>query len=302
MVLTIHVVRQGGHHYYVHDLVPGRAEGGLVAGEEPGVWCGRRRRLPRTDRPGDVGCLRRRCSRDGTRALGPGPAASAGRPERGRLSTSPSVRPKSVSLLHLLAPREIAEAAGAGHHRPWPTPSTIWGGKASGSGAAAGARSPSCPTTGPVAGGFLHRTSRALDPHLHTHVVVANVAEGVDGVWSGVDGRRLHRPPRSRPVRSTTPVCASSSATGWGRPGSSVLRDSVTSSASTPGLRRLFSQRSASMDEHRHRRGAVRWPGAGPRSPAAVPRRPSGQGPNRHRGCTDGRMEAAGRRLRVRPR
>ena len=38
MVLTIHVVRLGGHQYYVDDLVPGRAEGGLVAGEEPGRW------------------------------------------------------------------------------------------------------------------------------------------------------------------------------------------------------------------------------------------------------------------------
>lgn len=40
MVLTIHVVREGGHQYYVHDLVPGVAEGGRVAGEEPGVWWG----------------------------------------------------------------------------------------------------------------------------------------------------------------------------------------------------------------------------------------------------------------------
>ena len=40
MVLRIHVVRAGGHAYYVEDLVPGRAEGSLVAGEEPGHWWG----------------------------------------------------------------------------------------------------------------------------------------------------------------------------------------------------------------------------------------------------------------------
>ena len=39
-MLRVHVVREGGHHYYVNDLVPGRAEGGLVAGEDPGTWIG----------------------------------------------------------------------------------------------------------------------------------------------------------------------------------------------------------------------------------------------------------------------
>jgi hypothetical protein len=40
VVLKIHVVRPGGHLYYVNDLIPGRAEGSLVAGESPGVWSG----------------------------------------------------------------------------------------------------------------------------------------------------------------------------------------------------------------------------------------------------------------------
>ncbi len=39
-MLKIHVVRHGGHRYYVDDLVPGRAEGTLVAGEAPGTWTG----------------------------------------------------------------------------------------------------------------------------------------------------------------------------------------------------------------------------------------------------------------------
>lgn len=39
-MLSVHVVRDGGFHYYVDDLVPGRAEGSLVAGEEAGSWTG----------------------------------------------------------------------------------------------------------------------------------------------------------------------------------------------------------------------------------------------------------------------
>jgi conjugative relaxase-like TrwC/TraI family protein len=44
-----------------------------------------------------------------------------------------------------------------------------------------------------VAAAFRHRTSRAGDPLLHTHVVVGNVARGDDGRWSALDGRLLYR-------------------------------------------------------------------------------------------------------------
>ncbi|MGB3053231.1 MAG: MobF family relaxase, partial [Acidimicrobiales bacterium] len=45
---------------------------------------------------------------------------------------------------------------------------------------------------GLVAAAFRHRTSRAGDPHLHTHVLVANMAEGADGTWRTLDGRWLY--------------------------------------------------------------------------------------------------------------
>jgi conjugative relaxase-like TrwC/TraI family protein len=46
-------------------------------------------------------------------------------------------------------------------------------------------------TTGAVAAAFVHRTSRAGDPQLHTHLLVFNRAHGTDGRWGGLDGRRL---------------------------------------------------------------------------------------------------------------
>jgi len=40
---------------------------------------------------------------------------------------------------------------------------------------------------------FEHRASRAGDPLLHTHVVVANVTQGPDGRWTALDARPLYR-------------------------------------------------------------------------------------------------------------
>jgi len=48
-------------------------------------------------------------------------------------------------------------------------------------------------TTGYVSAWFTEFTSRADDPQLHTHVVVGNRVQGVDGVWRAIDGRLLYR-------------------------------------------------------------------------------------------------------------
>jgi conjugative relaxase-like TrwC/TraI family protein len=45
---------------------------------------------------------------------------------------------------------------------------------------------------GLVAAAYPHRTSRAGDPLLHTHVLVANLGQGSDGRWTALDGRALY--------------------------------------------------------------------------------------------------------------
>lgn len=45
---------------------------------------------------------------------------------------------------------------------------------------------------GLVAAAFMHRTSRSGDPQLHTHVLMANVAQGSDAKWSAPDARLLY--------------------------------------------------------------------------------------------------------------
>lgn len=43
-----------------------------------------------------------------------------------------------------------------------------------------------------IGAAFRHRTSRAGDPQLHTHVLVANMTRGPDGRWTALDARHLY--------------------------------------------------------------------------------------------------------------
>lgn len=49
------------------------------------------------------------------------------------------------------------------------------------------------PTSGVVAASFRHRTSRAGDPYLHWHVLLANLAEGPDDRWSSLVHPEIYR-------------------------------------------------------------------------------------------------------------
>jgi conjugative relaxase-like TrwC/TraI family protein len=48
-------------------------------------------------------------------------------------------------------------------------------------------------TEGLLAAAFVHRSSRAGDPQLHTHVLVSGRVRCADGVWRALDSRALHR-------------------------------------------------------------------------------------------------------------
>lgn len=130
---------------------------------------------------------------------------------------------------------------------------------------------------GAVAAGFLHRTSRADDPHLHTHLVVANATQGPDGLWSAVDTRRLFR--HAPAVGALYDACLRAELTGrigaaWepGPGGRWVL------AGVDPALCRLFSQRTAGIDEHAHRRAGHPGGEALRRTAAVVDRPPKATG------------------------
>ena len=262
-MLKVHPVRGEGYRYYVDDLVPGRAEGTGVAGESPGVWTGPGATVLGLDGRVDPEAFRRVL--DG---VDPRSGARLRRPQGARTVSGFDLTfcaPKSVSLLHLLAPTEIAVQAGAGHHAAVDEAVGYLAHAATGVVRRQGRVRELRASTGPVAGHFVHRTSRALDPHLHSHLVVANVAQSVDGRWSALDSRRLfvHAPAvqavyhaRLR-LELTTRLGAA-----WAVPPNG-MGDVV---GVEPRLQHLFSTRSASMAEYDHARGRSGAGGAGGRT------------------------------------
>jgi conjugative relaxase-like TrwC/TraI family protein len=261
-VLKLHVVHVGHHGYYVEGRQLGHADDFDLAVESPGKWTGPGANslgLRGTVEPETFGRVMDGFEPDSGRRLriGRGPASVAG-------FDLTFCAPKSVSLLQALAPREIAHEAGAGHDAAVAEASAYLSRHAIGVRRGAGGSLRLLPSTGMVAGDFRHLTSRALDPHLHTHVVAANVAQGVDGTWSAADGRRVfaHAPAASSiyQARLRWELSERLGAAWEVRP--SGLGDVV---GVGNGLRRLFSQRSAEIEEfvaRRHGGAPGRHPGA----------------------------------------
>jgi conjugative relaxase-like TrwC/TraI family protein len=99
--------------------------------------------------------------------------------------------PKSVSVLFGIGEREVRVAVRQAHDRAVREAlAYLEGSAAFVRGGPAGVEV--MPADGLVAAAFRHRTSRVGDPQLHTHLLVANLARGIDGRWSALDGRRLY--------------------------------------------------------------------------------------------------------------
>ncbi len=249
-MLRMQVVRTAGVPYYVRDLVPGTAEGTGVAGESLGVWSGRGsavlgvRGVVRTDDFTSVFA--------GRDPVGERPLRTAGGARAVAGVDLLFGAPKAVSLLHLLGPRELAEATGVAHEAAVADAVGYLERVGLGVRRTRGGVTRRLPATGAVAAGFVHRTSRALDPHVHTHFVAANIAQGVDGVWSAVDTRRLFLHRRCVEAVYDTSLrwhLTERLGVAWER--GHAGRWAVV--GVDPVLTRLFSQRTASIDEHAHR-------------------------------------------------
>jgi conjugative relaxase-like TrwC/TraI family protein len=96
--------------------------------------------------------------------------------------------PKSVSLLHALGPADAVVEVRRSHEQAVAGALGYLERHAAAVRRAGVARR----AEGFVAAAFLHRTSRADDPHLHTHLVVANLAPDAGGRWSALDARPLY--------------------------------------------------------------------------------------------------------------
>jgi conjugative relaxase-like TrwC/TraI family protein len=100
--------------------------------------------------------------------------------------------PKSVSVLYGLADQPVSDAVAEGHRAAVSAALDYVEDRALGVRRGIGPERTVERLEGAFGAAFLHRTSRALDPHLHSHVVVANLGRGPDGRFSALDGRGIY--------------------------------------------------------------------------------------------------------------
>ena len=188
MVLSIGKTRLSGEGYYLAAVAEGVDEYYRGVGEAPGRWTG-------TAAPG-LGLDGEVVAED-LHAVWAGQHPSTGEalarfPGREIAGYDLTFRaPKSVSLLAAFGDPDTARAVTAAHEAAVDAAFSYLEQRA--------ARSRTgkdgvhqIEVRGLVAAAFRHRSSRAGDPHLHTHVLVANMAEGPDGTWRTLDGRWLY--------------------------------------------------------------------------------------------------------------
>ena len=100
--------------------------------------------------------------------------------------------PKSVSVLFALSVPEVGAEVLAAHDAAVEEAMGYVARRAAAVRRGSGDERRTEPVAGVVGAAFAHGLSRAHDPHLHTHVVVANLGHGADGRWTALDGRGLH--------------------------------------------------------------------------------------------------------------
>jgi conjugative relaxase-like TrwC/TraI family protein len=99
--------------------------------------------------------------------------------------------PKSLSVLFGLGGHEVSDLVAGAHRDAVDAAVDYMERRAAAVRRGTGAKRALSGSDGVLAAGFTHCLSRAGDPHLHTHVVVANLVHGSDGRWSALDGRGL---------------------------------------------------------------------------------------------------------------
>jgi conjugative relaxase-like TrwC/TraI family protein len=210
-MLSVAKLTLGQEAYYEQQVARGLDDYYAGRGESPGIWAGRGAGalgLVGIVKDGGLGTL--------LRGVNPANEQRLRAPARGRTITARTFDletgewrenskqlkpvsgydlvfscPKSVSLVHALTDDErMRQEISDAHEASWQAALVYLEREACvvrrGKGGLIREQG-----AGFVAAAFRHRTSRAQEPHLHTHVVVANVACAEDGEWRALDGEAI---------------------------------------------------------------------------------------------------------------
>ena len=252
-MLSIGKMVMGAEEYYLSVVAGGREEYYTGSGEAPGTWIGSG--TVEFSLNGEVAQDHLRRILDGSDPHDGTDLGIQRRDQRGRVAGFDLTfsAPKSVSLLYGLGPPATAAAVKSAHDR------------AVGDGLSylerhalfarrghAGVERIS--TSGLVAAAFVHRTSRAGDPQLHTHVLAANIVLGADGRWSAPEARLLYHHARTAGFLYQASLRAGL-VEGLGLRFGPLRSGSAEVAGLDPSLLRAFSTRRAEIEEYLFLRG-----------------------------------------------
>jgi Ti-type conjugative transfer relaxase TraA len=188
LVLSLGKIQLSGESYYLNAVADGVDEYYRGVGEAPGRWVGTATDDLGLDGEVDAGDLHAVWAGEN-----PATAERLGRFTNRKIAGFDLTfrAPKSVSLLAGLGDPDTAQVVRVAHE------AAVDAAFAYVEREAARSRTGKngvhqIEVNGLTAAAFRHRTSRAGDPHLHTHMLVANMAEGADGKWRTLDGRWLY--------------------------------------------------------------------------------------------------------------
>ena len=204
--------------------------------------------------------------------------------------------PKSASVLFALAGAEAARAVVAVHDQAVAGSLSYLEQHAVTATRRSGPLRQVLPTTGAVAAVFTHGVSRNGDPHVHSHVVVANLVHAADGRWSACDRRGIaaHRLAAAAVYEAQLRAgLATTLGVRWtGGPGRTAEVAGVG-----PELLGAFSGRGADIRRHLYENAVHSGRGAHIAWAATRPAKTPGRAVHRPRGS----LAASGRRRRRRP-
>jgi conjugative relaxase-like TrwC/TraI family protein len=185
-MLRVHRLTSNRADYYLSDLAQ-ELPAHPTAQPRQGMWVGRAAE--------GLG-LRGALDPDQFRAVLEGRHPQNGRPMRSDRATILGYdltfsAPKSASVLYALGGEEVARHVVAAHAEAIGGAVAYMESHAITATRRAGERRDVIPTTGVVAASFTHGVNRNLDPHLHSHIVTANLVHGADGRWSACDQRGI---------------------------------------------------------------------------------------------------------------
>ena len=189
-MVTIGKLGKGQESYYLDSVASGAEDYYAGEGEAPGQWTGAA--------ASELGVSGEVQSHELKAILaGLHPATGEPLPRILRADRLPGFdvtfsAPKSVSVLWAVADRPTVEKIRAAHERAVDAALSYLEREAAftrlGTDGHRHARG-----SGFIAAAFRHLMSRAGDPQLHTHVLVANLVKSPDGHWRSLDGQRLYR-------------------------------------------------------------------------------------------------------------